>query len=228
MHFEVLTLFPEIFKSFLSESLICKALEKQIFSIGFYNFREHGLGKHHKVDDLPYGGGPGMVLRPEPVIHAIESCQKRLETNYSPVGKVLLTPQGERFSQKTAGRLLDQYPAIMLICGRYEGFDERIRTQVDEEISGGDFITLGGEVIAMLMIEVISRLIPGVLGNQSSLEQESFAEGYLEYPQYTRPETFRGMTVPDVLLSGHHQNIHEWRQDQIRLRTLKRRPDLLH
>lgn len=227
LQFEVLTLFPDIFSSFLQESLIHRAIQQELLGVCLYNFRQHGLGKHKKVDDLPYGGGPGMVLRVEPVYHAIQARSKYYHQQEREVHKVLLTPQGQPFNQQKARELIRNPKVLMLICGRYEGFDERIRSQVDEEISGGDFICLGGEVIAMMIIETLSRLIPGVLGNQDSSREESFARGLLEYPQYTRPASFMGKDVPEVLLSGNHQLIRQWRNDQALERTAQRRPNLL-
>lgn len=227
MQFEVLTLFPEIFSSFLGESLISKAIGKKLIHVNLYNFRQHGLGKHLKVDDAPYGGGPGMVLRPEPICNSLTARTDYYQEKNLDVHKILITPQGVPFNQAKAKELSQSDKVLFLICGRYEGFDERIRSYVNEEISGGDFICLGGEVISMMMIEVISRLIPGVLGNQTSSHEESFTGGRLEYPQYTRPNIFENATVPEVLLSGNHQQIATWREEQVLSRTLKKRPDLL-
>ncbi len=227
MQFEILTLFPEMFSSFLEESLIRQAIEKQLIHINLYNFRQHGLGKHKQVDGAPYGGGPGMVLKVEPVYNALQNRKAAYQAQNQEIHTILLTPQGVPFSQKKAWELHQLEAPLVMICGRYEGFDERIRSYADEEISGGDFVCLGGEVVAMMMIEVISRLIPGVLGNQLSSEEESFSTSMLEYPQYTRPMTFDNNTVPEVLLSGHHQKIAEWRKEQALKRTTERRPDLL-
>ena len=201
--FDIITLFPDLFYSFLNESLIGKGILKGELEIKLTDLREFGIGKYRQVDDEPYGGGPGMLFRPEPVVRAIETRKK---------AEILSTCD----------------KCLLFVCGRYEGFDERIREYVDEEISGGDFICLGGEVIAMVLIEAISRLKGNILGNQDSAEQETFTEnGLLEYPQYTRPIEFRGQHVPEVLLSGHHAQILEWRSQQARQRTLQRRPDLL-
>ena len=224
--FEILTLFPEIFASFLKEGLIGKAIQNQGITVNLCNYRQYGLGKHLHVDDLPYGGGPGMVLKVEPIYHALIESEQRYENEGQKVHKILITPQGSRFDQKKAKELSERPEALILICGRYEGFDERVRSLVDEELSGGDFICLGGETIAMTMVEAISRLIPGVIGNQLSLQDESFAQGGLEYPQYTRPVSFMEMTVPEILLSGNHQKIKEWRMEQSLQRTQERRPDL--
>jgi len=227
MRFEVLTLFPEIFSSFLGESIINKAIEKELIYVNLYNFREHGIGKHLKVDDAPYGGGAGMVLRAEPIYRALTTRVDHYREQNLDTHKILITPQGVPFSQSKAKELNQSNKVLLMLCGRYEGFDERIRLYVDEEISGGDFVCLGGEVISMMMIEVISRFVPGVLGNQDSFQEESFMNGKLEYPQYTRPQTFKNVEVPDVLLSGNHQKIATWREEQVLKKTLKKRPDLL-
>ncbi|MBF0289519.1 MAG: tRNA (guanosine(37)-N1)-methyltransferase TrmD [SAR324 cluster bacterium] len=226
MQFEVLTLFPEIFSSFLGESLIKRAIEEELIQVNLYNFRQHGLGKHLKVDDTPYGGGPGMVLRVEPIYEALVARDQHYQSRHLKTYKILLTPQGVPFNQKKARNFSQSDKVLLLICGRYEGFDERVRSYVDEEISGGDFVCLGGEVIAMTLIETISRLVPGVLGNQLSSLEESFAQRALEYPQYTRPPVFDSVTVPEVLTSGNHQQIEHWRQAQSNKRTRQQRPDL--
>jgi tRNA (guanine37-N1)-methyltransferase len=227
LRFEVLTLFPELFRPLLQEGLLARATERQVLSVELNPFRRFGLGKHLQVDDEPYGGGPGMLLRPEPIWAALEDARTRHEAAGRTLHRILLTPQGRRFDQAKALELSQRDEVLVLICGRYEGFDERIRSFVDEEISGGDFITLGGETIALTMLEAVGRLVPGVLGNQSSSEQESFSEPLLEFPQYTRPAEFQGQAVPEVLLSGNHQNIAQWRQEQAVKRTQERRPDLL-
>lgn len=225
MFFEVLTLFPEYFTAFQEVSLMKKALAHQIIHLELYNFRAHGLGKHQQVDDTPYGGGNGMVLRVEPIYEALQVRKAHYQQQNQNVRTVLITPQGVPFSQKIAQRM-SRYEAIMMVCGRYEGFDERVSSFVDEEISGGDFICLGGEVIAMLMIETISRLIPEVIQNAEATVEESFNTSLLEYPHYTKPSEFLGQRVPDVLLSGNHQAIREWRSTQALQRTKERRPDL--
>ena len=227
LHFEVLTLFPKIFSSFLEESLIKKSIEQQYLKVDLVNYRRHGHGKHLQVDDTPYGGGPGMLLRIEPIAETLEEQKKKNHAAGLETHTVLLTPQGQPFTQAKAKQLSRCKAVLTLICGRYEGFDERIRSLVDEEISGGDFICLGGEVIAMTMIETISRLVPNILGNQESTERESFTQSLLEYPQYTRPASYEGMDVPKELLSGNHKVITEWREEQALVRTKKRRPDLL-
>ena len=228
MRFGVLTLFPEIFSSFLRESLINRAVQTGRIRVDLYNYRQHGLGKHQKVDDAPYGGGAGMLLRVEPIYQALSARDSYYKKQQLRTYKILLTPQGTPFDQEKARMLSTMDQVLLLVCGRYEGFDERIRHYVDEEISGGDFICLGGEVIAMLMIEVISRLVPDVLGNCESSEEESFAHGLLEYPQYTRPSVFDEERVPEILVSGNHQQIENWRKEQAYMRTRKQRPDLLN
>ena len=220
-------MFPKIFSSFLEESLIKKSIEQQYLKVDLVNYRRHGRGKHLQVDDTPYGGGPGMLLRIEPIAETLEEQKKKNHAAGLETHTVLLTPQGQPFKQSKAKQLSRCKAVLTLICGRYEGFDERIRSLVDEEISGGDFICLGGEVIAMTMIETISRLVPNILGNQESTERESFTQSLLEYPQYTRPASYEGMDVPKELLSGNHKVITEWREEQALVRTKKRRPDLL-
>ena len=227
LRFEVLTLFPEIFSSFLEESLIKRAREKRLLSISLANFRKHGLGKHLQVDDSPYGGGPGMILRIEPLVLMLEEKKDFHQTQGRETHTILVSPQGQPFTQKKAKELSQKNSVLTLVCGRYEGFDERIRSIVDEEISGGDFVCMGGEVISMAIIESVSRLWPGFLGNQESPENESFSQSLLEYPQYTRPASYAGMDVPKELLSGNHEKIAAWRQKQALSRTKKRRPDLI-
>lgn len=223
MIFDILTLFPGMFESPLQESIIGRAVEQKLLKIRTHNLRDWAEGRHLTTDDAPYGGGDGMVMKPEPVARAVADLKGE-----SPDAKVLLmTPQGQPFSQTHAKRLAGEQGLIFL-CGRYEGFDERIReTLVDEEFSIGDFILTGGELPAMVMIDSISRYLPGVLGNAGSAETDSFSDGLLEYPQYTRPAVFQGQKVPDVLLSGDHGRIAKWRRHQQLLRTLIRRPDLL-
>ena len=227
LRFEVLTLFPEIFSSFLEESLIKRAREKRLLSISLANFRKHGLGKHLQVDDSPYGGGPGMILRIEPLVLTLEEKKDFHQSQGRETHTILVSPQGQPFTQKKAKELSQRNSVLTLVCGRYEGFDERIRSIVDEEISGGDFVCMGGEVISMAIIESVSRLRAGFLGNQESSENESFSQSLLEYPQYTRPASYAGMDVPKELLSGNHEKINVWRQKQALSKTKKRRPDLI-
>ena len=227
LRFEVLTLFPEIFSSFLEQSLIKRSIEKGLLNVNLVNFRKHGLGKHLRVDDSPYGGGPGMILRIEPLVLTLEEKKDFHHSQGRETHTILVSPQGQPFTQQKAKELSQRNSVLTLVCGRYEGFDERIRSIVDEEISGGDFVCMGGEVISMAIIESVSRLRPGFLGNQESSENESFSQSLLEYPQYTRPASYAGMDVPEELLSGNHEKIAAWRQKQALARTKKRRPDLI-
>ena len=223
MIFDVLTLFPGMFESPLQESILGRAIKQKLLEVRAHNLRDWAEGKHLTTDDTPYGGGDGMVMKPEPIFRAIADLKKQ-----APTAKVLLmTPQGVPFRQQHAVELAGESNLIFL-CGRYEGFDERVRqTLVDGEFSIGDFVLTGGELPAMVMIDAISRNLPGVLGCSSSAESDSFADGLLEYPQYTRPSVFNGMSVPEVLLSGDHGKIVNWRREQQLLRTLQRRPELL-
>lgn len=222
MKFDVLSLFPAMFETPFRESILGKAVERGLIQITAHNLRDWAEGRHQVTDDTPYGGGDGMVMKPEPVVGAIEAL--KAQALGSPV--LLLTPQGKLFSQQVA-RTLAGMPGLILVCGRYEGFDERIRGWADDEYSIGDYVLTGGELPAMVVIDTVARLLPGVLGGSASAEDDSFANGLLEYPQYTRPVDFRGQRVPDVLLSGHHGEIVRWRRRQQLLRTLSRRPDLL-
>jgi len=225
---DVVTLFPELFETFLSTSLVGRGVEGGQLEVRFRSPRDFGLGKHKSVDDTPYGGGSGMVMR----VDVLVACMEALDADARAAGKpqarrILLTPQGRPFAQSIASSLSTE-PAIMLVCGRYEGFDERVRSFVDEEISLGDFVITGGEVCAMAVIEATVRLLPGVLGNAESTREESHgAEGLLEYPQYTRPSEFRGQSVPEVLSSGNHARIAAWRREQSVQKTLARRPELV-
>jgi tRNA (guanine37-N1)-methyltransferase len=223
MIFDILTIFPEIFRSPLSESLVKKGLDKGLIQVRVRNLRDFTEDRHRTTDDYPYGGGAGMVMKAEPIFRAVEEIKSQ-----SPEARsVLLTPQGERFQQGLAKELSGQKHWI-LICGRYEGLDERVRLGVvDREISIGDYILNGGEIPALVFIEVLSRYVPGFLGSEQSVEEESFSDGVLEYPQYTRPPAFRGMEVPEVLLSGNHAEIKRWRRKESLKRTYLRRPDLL-
>lgn len=228
MHIGILTLFPELFSAFAVTSFVGRAVSSSILKLHVESLRPFGLGKHLSIDDTPYGGGSGMVMRPDCVMSGIEATERALTTE-AKVRRVLLTPQGARFDQAAARRLAS-YEAMVLVCGRYEGFDERVRYFVDEELSLGDFVLTGGEVAAMCVVEAVVRLLPGVLGNSESTSEESFSPvcgGMLEYPQYTRPASFRGHEVPKVLLSGDHAKVAEWRREQSELRTAERRPDLV-
>lgn len=219
----VLTLFPEFFESPLEASLLGKAQEAGLVEVVCTNIRDFATDKHRTTDDVPYGGGAGMVMKCEPLVAALEHAAEVT----SGVPRVYLTPQGERLTQATA-RELSQGRGMILLCGHYEGVDERVREGwIDREISIGDYVLTGGEPAALVLIDAVSRLVPGVVGNEESLVDESFTENLVEYPHYTRPREFRGMTVPEVLLSGHHAKIAEWRREQSLARTRARRPDLL-
>lgn len=225
MRFDVLTLFPELFDSYLKQSLLKLAIEKGLVTVRCHNFRDFAPGTRKQVDDKPYGGGPGMLIMCQPVFDCVEAVQAEAD----PPGRVImLSPQGQRLNQKLVESLAAE-PRLILLCGRYEGFDDRIREGLQPlEVSAGDFICNGGEVPAMLVIDTVIRLIPGVLGDETSSRYESFAEsGLLEYPQFTRPREFRGMSVPEVLLNGDHQAIADWRLQQSQQRTRERRQDLL-
>lgn len=222
MKIDILTLFPEMFEGILNTSIWKKALEKEAVEINRINFRDYSTNKHKTVDDYPYGGGNGMVLKPEPIFSAVEAIP-----NYQNARIIMLTPQGKPYNQKIAEEL-KQEQHLILLCGHYEGFDERIREHlVTDEISIGDFVLTGGEIASMVIVDSVVRLLPGVLGNDESAETDSFSNGLLEYPQYTRPPEFRGWKVPEVLLSGHHQKIEEWRKNEALKRTTLKRPDLL-
>ena len=223
MDIKIFSLFPEMFEGPLGSSLIGKARDKDILHIEVVNFREYSTNKHHAVDDYPFGGGAGMVLQPEPVVSALRD---HLDLNDPETEVILMSPQGQRFTQEAACELAGK-KQLAFICGHYEGFDERIRSFVTREYSIGDYVLTGGELPAMVMIDTISRLIPGVIKEQESYQDDSFYHGLLEYPHYTRPQNFEGMEVPEVLLSGHHENIRKWRKKQSLKRTLLRRPDLL-
>jgi tRNA (guanine37-N1)-methyltransferase len=220
--FDIISLFPNFFESPLRESILAKAQEKGFIRVRVHDLRTFTEDKHHVTDDTPYGGGVGMVLKPEPAVAALEHARTQGCGSLA----VLLTPQGERFTQTVAEQLCCQ-EQIILVCGRYEGVDERIREFVDKELSIGDYILNGGEAAALVILEAVSRLIPGVLGKLESTEGESFSTGLLEFPHYTRPRSFRGREVPEVLVSGHHREIERWRLRESLKRTLLRRPDLL-
>lgn len=223
MHIYVLTLFPEMVEPVLSASIVGKAREKGIVTIDVINFRDYSTSKHGSVDDTPYGGGGGMVLMPEPLFRAVEHLPLR-----SSRPRIILTcPQGETFTQKKAEQWSKE-EELVLICGHYEGFDERIREHlITDEVSIGDFVLTGGEIAALAVVDSVVRLLPGALGNETSAVQDSFTTGLLEHPHYTRPAEFRGWKVPDILLSGHHERIAEWRHREALRRTWLRRPDLL-
>jgi len=219
MRFDVLTLFPEIFQGYLSQSILKLALDKGLVEINLWNIRDWAKGKHKSVDDRPFGGGPGMVLMPEPVFDAVEAVQSAAP---EPGLLVMLTPSGERLTQSMVQELAG-HSRLLLLCGRYEGFDERIRLGLKpREISIGDYVCNGGEVPAMVVIDTVIRHVPGVLGDADSVKEESHSDpGRVEYPQYTRPREFRGMAVPEVLVSGNHQEVARWRREQSESRSRK-------
>lgn len=223
MKLEIITIFPGIFSGFLKESLIGKAISSKALSVTLTNFRDLAPPPHHSVDDSPYGGGPGMVLKPEPLADAIRAAKGRLPSALV----ILLSASGIPFKQATA-HTLSERPELILVCGRYEGVDQRlIERYVDLELSIGDYILMGGEVPAMVLLESIVRLIPGIIGNLDSTTTESYEQGFLEAPQYTRPPTFEGLQVPEVLLSGDHKAISAWRTERSKELTIRRRPDLI-
>jgi len=221
MRFQILTLFPDFFPSPLSTSLIGKAIDRRIITVDVINIRDFAPGVHRVADDAPYGGGQGMVMKVEPAVAAIEAASGTAPGAI----RLLLSPRGRPFSQELATELAER-PALMLVCGHYEGIDERVRQFVDAEVSIGDYVLAGGEAAALVVIDAVARLVPGFVGNAGSLEEESFEDGLLEYPQYTRPDVFRGLRVPAVLLSGDHAAIARWRRKERLRLTRARRPDL--
>lgn len=222
VQFDIITLFPSMFESPLREGIVSRAQNRGLIDIRIHDLRDYTEDRHRTTDDTPYGGGAGMVMKIEPIVRAIEAI--RLGSGNSRT--VLVTPQGKVLRQGTAKRL-SACSQVIIICGRYEGIDERVLAFVDEEISIGDFILTGGEIAAMAVLDVTARLVPGVVGDQNSVSGDTFSNSRLKYPQYTRPEKFRGMCVPEVLLSGDHQKIEDWRSSESIKRTLKRRPDLI-
>ncbi len=225
MLFQILTTFPGIIEGVAGESILGRARQKGLIRVDPVNIRDFTSDRHHTTDDAPFGGGPGMVMKCEPVFSAVEALVSRAAGRKPRI--LLMTPQGRRFDQSMAEELAEE-SHIIIICGRYEGVDERIREHlVTDEVSIGDYVLTGGELAAMVVVDAVARLLPGVLGAEESPESESFSSGLLEYPQYTRPADFRGHTVPEVLLSGNHEEIGKWRRAQALERTLKRRPDLL-
>jgi len=222
VHIDVLTLFPEMFEDIFDLSIMKRAIDRELVGIGLHNIRDYTHDKHHTADDYPYGGGAGMVLKPEPIFEAVEAIEKKNDT---PI--ILLSPQGRLFTQNVAQELT-QHSRLILICGHYEGVDERVREHLaTDEISIGDYVLSGGELAAMVVIESVFRLVPGVLGSEASPLDDSHVGGLLEYPQYTRPPQYRDWPVPEVLLSGNHAQIDSWRREQAIRRTLEQRPELL-
>lgn len=223
MAFDIITIFPSIFHSYLSEGILKRAVKRGIVDVRVHNLRDYTTDKHKSVDDYPYGGGPGMVMKPEPFFRAIRAIKSDGLESFT----VMLSPQGEIFNQLMAVEFSKMKKRFILLCGRYEAIDERVRTLVDMEVSIGDYILTGGELPALVIIDSVVRLLPGALGDEESLREESFSWGILDYPHYTRPPEYEGLKVPDVLFSGHHEEIALWRRKEALRRTLKRRPDLL-
>jgi len=226
---DILTLFPQMFECMFGAGIFKRAIDRELVSVNIHNMRDCTYDKHHTVDDYAYGGGAGMILKPEPIFEAVESIKSDMspEQGGDALPVILLTPQGRLFSQKVAVEL-SKYSRLVLICGRYEGVDERVREHlVTDEISIGDYVLSGGELAAMVIVDAVVRLLPGVLGSEDSLKDESHVSGLLEYPQYTRPAVYKGWAVPEVLLSGDHAQVAKWRREQAIRRTLKRRPELL-
>src|SRR5512147_2886409 len=232
MQFDVFTLLPQVFPSYLDTSILNRARQKGLIDVRVHNIRDYTHDKHHTTDDTPYGGGGGMVMKPEPVFEAVETVlgltpNLSRPTPDSSIPIILLTPQGRVFNQRVAEEL-SRYDRIALLCGRYEGVDERIREHlVTDEISIGDYVLTGGELPALMIIDAVSRLLPGVLGDPTGAEDDSHSMGLLEYPHYTKPPEFRGLKVPDVLASGNHAKIEQWRREQALTRTFNKRPDML-
>jgi tRNA (guanine37-N1)-methyltransferase len=224
MKFDVATIFPRMVAAGLADGVVSRGIERKVLDVAVHDLRDYTTDRHRSVDDVPYGGGPGMVMKPEPLAKAVDDIRAR---RGAPDAIILLTPQGRRFSQDEAVRL-SRLTHIALLCGRYEGIDERVRTLVaTEELSIGDYVLSGGELAALVVIDAVSRLIPGVVGDADSVEQDSFSRGLLDFPHYTRPAEFKGQAVPDVLLSGHHAEVRRWRKKQALARTLARRPELI-
>jgi tRNA (guanine37-N1)-methyltransferase len=227
MYFDILTLLPGLFEGVFNESIVKRAREAGLVSIVIHNIRDYATDKHHITDDIPYGGGGGMIMKPEPIFRAVEAILNLEERQEPEVPVILLSPQGRLFTQSVA-RELSKHPHLVLICGHYEGVDERVRRFLaTDEISIGDYVLTGGELPAMVIVDAVTRLVPGVLGDPGATFEDSHAEGLLEYPHYTRPAVFRGWSVPEVLLSGNHAEIVRWRRQEALRRTFERRPDLL-
>jgi tRNA (guanine37-N1)-methyltransferase len=225
---DVITLFPEMVTPVLESSMLKRAREKGLLEVNVHNLRDYTADKHKVADDLPYGGGAGMVIKAEPILRAVEEIRRPYERQGHPIRLIYPSPQGRLFSQAYAHELAAESRRLVILCGHYEGIDERVRLALrPEEVSVGDYVLTGGELPALILIDAASRLIPGVLGDPASIVEESFAESLLEYPQYTRPADVRGLMVPEVLLSGHHEEIRRWRRKQALRTTYEKRPDLL-
>ncbi len=222
LQFDIITIFPGMFESPLNESLLKRAREQRLLEIRLHNLRDYSQDKHRKVDDYPFGGGVGMVMNVDPIVRAIESVKQDRPNART----ILMSPAGTPFSQEKAWEL-SREESLILVCGRYEGVDERVRHFIDEEISIGDYVLTGGEIPAMAVVESVARLVPGVVGDESSIVEESFSDDLLEYPQYTRPREFRGFKVPEILVSGDHSKIQDWQRQEALKKTARVRPDLL-
>jgi tRNA (guanine37-N1)-methyltransferase len=224
MKFDIVTIFPRMVEAGLAEGVVSRGIERGLLDVEVHDLRDYTADRHRTVDDVPYGGGPGMVMKPEPLARAVEAIRAR---RGEPAAVVLLSPQGRRFTQAEAARL-GTLGHVVLLCGRYEGMDERVRELVaTEELSIGDYVLSGGELAALVIVDAVARLVPGVVGDAASVEAESFSRGLLDHPHYTRPAEFGGKQVPEVLLSGHHAEVRKWRKRMAVRRTLERRPDLL-
>lgn len=223
MTFDIVTIFPAMIGQPLASGVLGRAIERGTIDVRVHDLRDYTTGRHRVVDDVPYGGGPGMVLKPEPVFRALDAIEA---ARARPLGVILTSPQGARFTQAEARRL-SAVPHVVLLCGRYEGVDERVRARVTEELSIGDYVLSGGELAALVIVDAVARLVPGVVGDEQSVADDSFSRGLLDCPHYTRPPALGGLTVPEVLLSGHHGEIRRWRKREALRRTLARRPDLL-
>ncbi len=222
--FSIITIFPEMVNAYLGCSILKRAIDRELISVAVHNLRDYSMDKHHSVDDYPYGGGPGMVMKPETFFRIMETHWPAKED----LRVIMLSPRGRVFNQSVARELADESKELLFLCGRYEAIDERVSDHlVDDEISIGDYVLTGGELPALVIIDAVSRLLPDVLGDSQSVEDESFSHGLLDYPHYTRPEQFRDMSVPKVLLSGNHEEIRKWRIKQSLKATLHKRPDLL-
>jgi tRNA (guanine37-N1)-methyltransferase len=224
VRFDIVTIFPRMFDAPLAEGVVARAVERGVLAVGVHDLRDFTADRHRVVDDVPFGGGPGMVLKPEPLFEAVDA----IRTAHGAPGAIVLTsPQGRRFTQAEARRL-QGIAHVVVLCGRYEGVDDRVRAHLaTDEISIGDYVLSGGELPALVIVDAVARLVPGVVGDAESIVTESFARGLLDFPQFTRPATYRGWTVPDVLVSGHHGRIADWRRREALRRTIEKRPDLL-
>jgi tRNA (guanine37-N1)-methyltransferase len=221
--FDIVTIFPAMVEAALAVGVVGRAIERRLLDVVVHDLRDFTTDRHRSVDDVPYGGGPGMVMKPEPIFKALDSVEAR---RGSPLTVLLMSPQGARLTQRDAARLGSQ-PHVVLLCGRYEGVDERVRSRVDEEVSIGDYVLSGGELPALVVLDAIARFVPSVVGDDQSVAEDSFSRGLLDFPHYTRPAVVGDLRVPDVLLSGNHQDIRRWRKQESLERTLERRPDLL-